>query len=542
MSGTEITVKAIDALKCIRSGMSDAALMEKFALSASALQSLLSQLVAAGILRESEVQARISLAPGSVILGGNKELGARESKKKPVVDAVEAVRCIRLGMDDAALMTRFDITAKGLQSLFKKLLAAGVITQTGLDARSAKLNHCPATGETLSDRDTEDAITRKRLLKEIAEDVRSGLEDAALMLKYSLSADELHRMFDDLLAEGLMESSELDRRLPAQPSILLDMKSVETPSLSPKKPVIDAADAVHSIRAGLDDAALMNKYGISARGLESLFAKLVAAGAVTYEELEERLTKSHSNVIVDEGVQEGSPAAESDKQPDLSTIVDEVRSAVSHEAMMERFNLSSKELNKLLKTLVTQGMVSQAELDRSLCQNCTSLEIRHRTTGEVLYRGLERSLGALVEKAVQELVNLAETDLAGANLARRDLSGAQMARADLRKAILVGTDLTGADLSGAMLKSADFYGAILHKANLASADLSDSNMTMVNAMWAFMPNVNLAEANLSNTDLTGANLAGANLFESIVSGTRLEGAYLEGAQLDYLRKGNGRGD
>jgi uncharacterized protein YjbI with pentapeptide repeats len=524
MSGREITVKAIEALKCIRAGMSDAALMEKFGLSASALHNLFSQLVAAGILLESEVHARGSLAPGSVILGMDKDAGFPELKKKPVVDAAQALRCIRYGLDDATLMRRFDITAKGLQSLFKKLLTAGVISQADLDKRApASRPDVPVLDEPQGDR---------------IGNQRSGSDHASLTEKDGVPEDEVHPNLEQLMDSSILDASDLDDRGPTvHPSILLRNRSASLPPERQRKPVIDAADALHSLRAGLDDAALMKKYDISARGLQSLFAKLVAAGAVTYEELEERLAKSSSDVILDEGGPEAGPAPEGSESPDLTKVVDDVRSAVSHETMMERFNLSSKELNELLKRLVTQGMISQAELDRSLSQNSTRLEIRHRATGQVIYRGMERSLGALVEKAVRELVNLADADLAGANLSRRDLSGAQMARADIRKGIMVGTDMTGADLSGAMLKSTDLYAAILHKANLASADLSDSNMTRVNALWAFMPNINLAEANLSNANLMGANLAGANLFESILNGTRLDGAYLVGAQLDYVRKG-----
>ena len=56
MPNRRVTIKAVDAVKCIRSGMDDAALMQEFNVSASGLQSLFTQLVAAGILRRSELE------------------------------------------------------------------------------------------------------------------------------------------------------------------------------------------------------------------------------------------------------------------------------------------------------------------------------------------------------------------------------------------------------------------------------------------------------------------------------------------------------
>ncbi len=55
MSNRIITIKAIDAVKCIRSGMNDAALMQEFDIDAKGLQSLFTQLIAGGILGRPEL-------------------------------------------------------------------------------------------------------------------------------------------------------------------------------------------------------------------------------------------------------------------------------------------------------------------------------------------------------------------------------------------------------------------------------------------------------------------------------------------------------
>lgn len=66
-----------------------------------------------------------------------------------------------------------------------------------------------------------------------------------------------------------------------------------------KKPVIDAEDAVREIRAGTDDATLMKKYNISARGLQSLFRKLLNAGILKRSELSGRRMEPEESVIID---------------------------------------------------------------------------------------------------------------------------------------------------------------------------------------------------------------------------------------------------
>lgn len=60
------------------------------------------------------------------------------AKRKPVIDALDAVRNIRAGTDDAALMKRYNISFQGLQSLFGKLIGSGAITQAEIDERKRR--------------------------------------------------------------------------------------------------------------------------------------------------------------------------------------------------------------------------------------------------------------------------------------------------------------------------------------------------------------------------------------------------------------------
>jgi CheY-like chemotaxis protein len=128
-------ISPAEAVKRIRSGMDDASLMKKFSLSAKALHSLFEQLVAADHLRKSEIELRSSLSPGTVILDLRRPRTPSRNKEKSTVSAADVVNCIRSGMDDPALMKRYRISARGLRSLYRKLLDAGFVSRSELDTR-----------------------------------------------------------------------------------------------------------------------------------------------------------------------------------------------------------------------------------------------------------------------------------------------------------------------------------------------------------------------------------------------------------------------
>jgi hypothetical protein len=70
------------------------------------------------------------------------------------VSAKEIVKDIRSGMDDAALMKKYQISAQGLRILYKKLLDMGAITEAELSNRTLASDKtmafawkCPACGK-----------------------------------------------------------------------------------------------------------------------------------------------------------------------------------------------------------------------------------------------------------------------------------------------------------------------------------------------------------------------------------------------------------
>ena len=136
--------------------------------------------------------------------------------------------------------------------------------------------------------------------REAVECIQSGMDDASLMEKFNLSAKALHSLFDQVVATGQVKQSEIDERGALSPgTVVVDVAQLNFPDPDKERPVISASDAVIAIRSGVDDATLMKKYSISAKGLRSLFRKLVAAGLISRSELDQRMMESHHWAVVD---------------------------------------------------------------------------------------------------------------------------------------------------------------------------------------------------------------------------------------------------
>jgi predicted transcriptional regulator len=127
------------------------------------------------------------------------------------------------------------------------------------------------------------------------------MDEASLMHKFNFSAKALHSLLDQLVAVGALEQSEVDEHNSLYPgTVVIDVIQAKFPEISKERPSISAADAAKFIRSGMDDASLMKKYGISAKGLRSLFRKMVAAGVMQQSELDKRMSETHSWAVVEE--------------------------------------------------------------------------------------------------------------------------------------------------------------------------------------------------------------------------------------------------
>jgi uncharacterized protein (DUF433 family) len=109
----------------------------------------------------------------------------------------------------------------------------------------------------------------------------------------------------------------------------------------PKREV-KAKDVVLDIQAGMDDAALMEKYRLTPRGLQNLFDELAYLGLID---------QSHHREV--------KPAK---RRISVSQFVTDIRTGLSDTGFMEKYGLSEKGLIRAKRKLVEAGFVAAEEL------------------------------------------------------------------------------------------------------------------------------------------------------------------------------------
>ncbi len=373
---------------------------------------------------------------------------------------------------------------------------------------------------------------------DIVRSIRLGMSDGALMERFGLSAQGLQTAFKQLESQGILVPTEMERRALMAPGVValdLERNRLRHAGGTTEAVRIAASDVLNDIRAGLNDVALMNKYNLSIKGLQSLFTKLVNLNLLDLDDLERSAESNLSSVLLDDEADARFELAGNSEEIKTMEFLDRIEAGTDRESLMDEYDITATDLQGVFRRLVSSGKISQTELERKLPVHCRHFQIIHRTSGEVLYSDEAPSMAAVVAKAVASGVDLSQSDLSGVTLTRAELSGARLERANLRKANLVRADLTGARLVGADLTSADMTGAVLFKANLTGADLSDAALAMVNATWAFLVGANLSESNLTKANLSGANLSDANVFEAILYEANLTGAFLQNVDIQSAR-------
>ena len=166
----------------------------------------------------------------------------------PKIKAKEALEDIRAGMDDISLMKKYKVSAKGLQSLFKKLGRAGII------------KHVNAS--------------------EVLADLRSGINSDDLMKKYSLTPCGMQNLFQELDRTGILKTSAERDGVPA-------------------KVVININEIAEDIRSGLERTQLMEKYRMSPRALRWISTTLISSGTITWQEIYDKLCTTHEDLAPD---------------------------------------------------------------------------------------------------------------------------------------------------------------------------------------------------------------------------------------------------
>ncbi|MDQ7781338.1 MAG: PilZ domain-containing protein [Desulfomonilaceae bacterium] len=113
----------------------------------------------------------------------------------------------------------------------------------------------------------ETDVTRRTIL----DDIRAGLDNSALKRKHRLSSEGLQSIFDDLVAAGALEMVDNEYVIPAVRRL-------------------SAGNIVNDIRAGMNNAELMEKYALTPKQLKTTFDILVGSNAVNREEIRDDLS------------------------------------------------------------------------------------------------------------------------------------------------------------------------------------------------------------------------------------------------------------
>jgi uncharacterized protein (DUF433 family) len=163
----------------------------------------------------------------------------------------------------------------------------------------------------------------KRRVKDVVKDIEAGVTDSYLMDKYDLSSGQLESLFRKIVNTGLVSQEQLDERLSLSDTAItkafvevqqsvqeLDDTTTVVQQIKRPKPVqmqkeaqapkkrrkVKAKALVIDIRAGLSDNELMEKYQVSSRQLQYLFGKLLDAQRIGELELWERTSLSNTSV------------------------------------------------------------------------------------------------------------------------------------------------------------------------------------------------------------------------------------------------------
>jgi len=172
-----------------------------------------------------------------------------------------------------------------------------------LERRRAALE-CSGEDEAASMAVQQDSPPGRKIIipaREVVDAVKSGMSDATLIDTFRLTPDSLYTLFEKLVDTGKLTSDEVVARSALSPNtVAIDLAGLKLPEPEPEKPVIKAREAAQNVHAGMSDAQLMKRFNISAKGLQSLLRKLVAAGLITEEELEARRQQSGQLFLVDD--------------------------------------------------------------------------------------------------------------------------------------------------------------------------------------------------------------------------------------------------
>jgi uncharacterized protein (DUF433 family) len=139
-------------------------------------------------------------------------------------------------------------------------------------------------------------------------DIRQGVKESEVLSKYRLTTRQLERLLNRMLKAGHLSDLEVMHWLKMTDSQLMRaFREGSEPETAPQVPervriekrTIRAKDVVQDIRSHMTDAQLMEKYQLSARGLQSVLKKLVQHNLLSESDLSWRPVGYDDTVAID---------------------------------------------------------------------------------------------------------------------------------------------------------------------------------------------------------------------------------------------------
>ncbi|MEW6348601.1 MAG: STAS domain-containing protein [Thermodesulfobacteriota bacterium] len=139
-----------------------------------------------------------------------EDLETPQAEEKHTVKAREVLIDLANNVSNLDLMKKHNLSAKGLESLYRKLLRSGLITKETLGRRlGIKPAEVPVALSGLPSRKA------KVEAREVLKDLSDGMSDHDLMIKYHLSPKGLRSLMTKLVQSGLLSEGALSGRTPA---------------------------------------------------------------------------------------------------------------------------------------------------------------------------------------------------------------------------------------------------------------------------------------------------------------------------------------
>lgn len=171
-------------------------------------------------------------------------------------------------------------------------------------------------------------------------------------------AQHLARYYEDLKRRGMTV-----RFINVNPAIrpdidISDITVVISNPLLPEKAEVSAKAVMQELSQDVTDSGLMRKFGLSKKGVDSLFRKLLQKGLITKEYFKRRLTPREKNLVV------SSSGSHLKKVTiDTSEIIKDIRDFVPDDELMRKYRVTRRGLHNMLEKLVSKGYVSRETIE-----------------------------------------------------------------------------------------------------------------------------------------------------------------------------------